>query len=503
MKLNIIRSKWTTILTVVLTLSGCTSDFDEINKNPNAPETVTPDLLLSGVERDLMKSVLDETWGIGNVVIQHTAKNQFVNEDRYLWGELNAVWNSVYDNLRDVQAMISLSEESGEMNYKGVALVLRAWMFSLATDCYGDIPYSEASQAKVGGIYYPKYDSQQEIYNGILADLEEANNLLKNVLNVKGDLIYGGDVAKWRKLANTLRVRYLMRISDRVDVGRTLQAIVSDPANFPIFEGTAADWNRDNAVYKYLANSPDQFPLFSARIGSFNEFRASKTMMDKLIGMDDQRYKVFFRPTPETEATATTDDDKYVGIPNGMDDVGALTYNGGPQFQSRIGTLYYELANTDAGLKVAKGVIMTFAELQFLLAEAREKGLITIGDAATYYVNGINASFSFYGLTPEPSYFTQPAVDYTGSSVEKLEKIGTQKWIAFYYQGLEAWFDWRRTGYPTLLPAVDNQNEDKIPVRFIYPIIEQSLNATSRSAAVGRQGADDINTRVWWDVNPN
>src|SRR3990170_2900461 len=139
--------------------------------------------------------------------------------------------------MRDVQAMISLSEANGELNYKGVALVMRAWMFYMATDCYGDIPYSEATQAKSDGIYYPKYDTQEEIYNGILSDLEEANTLLQDVLNVKGDLIYGGDVAKWRKLANSLRIRYLMRISDRVNVSSALEAIVNDPSNFPVFEG--------------------------------------------------------------------------------------------------------------------------------------------------------------------------------------------------------------------------------------------------------------------------
>lgn len=480
---------------------GCTSDFEEINKNPNNPEVVTPDLLLSGVQRDMIGTVLGEAWGIGNIVVQHTAKNQFVNEDRYLWGELNSIWNGVYDNMRDVQAMISLSETTNETNYKGVALIMRAWMFSLATDCYGDVPYSQAIKAKLDGIYYPVYDSQEDIYEGILADLEEANTLLKNALNVKGDLIYNGNVSKWRKLANSLRVRYLMRISDRVDVSADLQAIMSDPANNPVFEGSPGKWNEDNAVYTYLSNSPDQFPLYSTRIGSFNEFRASKTMMDKLVGLNDVRYKVFFRPTPETEATASTADDVYVGIPNGMDDVSALTYNGGPQFQSRIGILYYEQAVSEAGKAVAKGVIMTYAELQFILAEARERGLITVGDASAYYANGINASFSYYGLTMDGAYITQPDVAYSGTLAEKLEKIGTQKWISFYYQGMEAWFDWRRTGYPVLVASVDNQNEDRIPVRFIYPIIEQSLNASNRSSAVSRQGSDDINTKVWWDVD--
>lgn len=182
-----------------------------------------------------------------------------------------------------------------------------------------------------------------------------------------------------------------------------------------------------------------------------------------------------------------------------MADVEALEYNGGPEFQSRIGPLFFEQANTEHGIQVARGVIMTYAELQFLLAEAAEKSLIS-ENAETFYLNGINASFDFYGITPAPGYFNQADVAYTATQDQLLEKIGTQKWISLFFQGLEAWFDWKRTGYPVLTPAVDNQNNDMIPVRFIYPIIEQSLNAENRAAAVARQGADDLNSRVWWDV---
>src|SRR5688572_22460595 len=127
MKMNIIRSKWTAFLFTTAVMVGCTGDFEDINKNPNNPETVTPDLLLTGIERDMVGSVLGEAWGIGNIVIQHTAKNQFVNEDRYLWGELNSIWNAVYDNMRDVSVMIDMAEKDEDPNYKGVALVLRAW----------------------------------------------------------------------------------------------------------------------------------------------------------------------------------------------------------------------------------------------------------------------------------------------------------------------------------------------------------------------------------------
>jgi len=487
------RYCWLMFMSMIL---GCTGDFEEINTNPNSPVTTQPELILPRVQRDMMNTLVAETWSIGNTVVQHTAKNQFVNEDRYLWGELNSIWNEVYDNMRDINNILILAEENDLPNYRGVALILRSWMFSLATDAYGDIPYAEALNGKEG-IFFPTYDTQESIYDGILSDLEEANGLLNGASNISGDLIYGGNVENWRKLANSLRIRYLMRISDRRDVSAALISIVDNPDQYPLFTG-----NDDHAVYTYQSEAPNQFPLFTYRIGSFNEFRASKTLTDRLIATNDPRLFIFVRPTPATEATPNTSDDQYVGIPNGMADVEALTYNGGPEFQSRVGPLFFEQANTPLGIQIAKGVIMTYAELQFLLAEAAEKALIS-GDAATFYLNGINASFEFYGITPEPAYFSQGEIAYTGSEEELLEKIGTQKWISLYFQGLEGWFNWKRTGYPKLIPAVDNQNNNMIPVRFIYPIIEQSLNSENRAAAVSRQGTDDLNSRVWWDVNPN
>jgi Starch-binding associating with outer membrane len=480
--------KFLTVVGLTAAMTGCTKDFDEVNQNPNAPTAVNSGLLLPQIERDVINSVMGEAWGIGNIVIQHNAKNQFVNEDRYLWGEMNGIWNAVYDNMRDVNNIVTQSEANGENNYKGIALVLRCWMFSLATDLYGDVPYSEAISAKEGQ-NYPKYDAQEDIYNGILAELELANDLLGSTSEVvAGDIIYGGDVTKWKKLANSLRVRSLMRISRKRDVGADLREIMADPGKYPLFEG-----NNDNGVYTYLPTSPDQFPLYSSRIGSFNEFRASKTLMDTLKSIDDARMPIIFRPTPDTENSDTLD---YVGIPNGMNDVDALQYNGGPQFQSRIGIIYYEESITPEGLKVAKGIIMTYAELQFLLAEAAEKGLIT-GDSEVFYENGVTASFNYFGLDVSDGYFSQPETEFTGTQQEKLNKIGLQKWISLYYNGMEAWFDWRRTGIPYLKPAISNQNGDRIPVRFYYPISEEKLNGDSYKEAINRQGPNDINTKMW------
>ncbi|MCA0236850.1 MAG: SusD/RagB family nutrient-binding outer membrane lipoprotein [Bacteroidetes bacterium] len=486
--------KYTTLKSLLLCgmlafMAGCTKDFDDINTNPNAPTSVNSGLLLPQIQRDMIGSLLGETWGIGNIVIQHTAKNQFVNEDRYLWGEINGIWNAVYDNMRDVNNILIQSEDKNEKNYQGIALVMRAWMFSLATDAYGDIPYSEAIKAKEG-INYTKYDSQEDIYNGILNDLKEANNILGTTGEVvAGDIIYGGDVAKWKKLANSLRIRYLMRISGKRDVGPELREIVTNTTASPIFES-----NADNAVYTFKSTAPDQFPLYSSRIGSFNEFRASKTLLDTLVDLGDPRMPVFFRPTPSTEGSSSP---VYVGIPNGLNDVDALQYNGGPQFQSRIGSLFYENSISTQGLAIAKGVIMTYAELQFFLAEAAEKGLIG-SSAQAYYENGVNASFAFYGLTAPANYFALPDVAYAGTKEQKLHKIGFQKWVSLYFQGLEAWFDWRRTGIPALKPGPSNQNGDKIPVRFRYPIIEQSLNAEGYQGAISRQGPDDLNSKMWY-----
>lgn len=468
---------------------GCTKDFDEINTNPNAPTAVTPGLMLPQIQRDMMNSVLGEAWGIGNIVIQHTAKNQFVNEDRYLWGEMNGIWNSAYSNLRDLNNIILQSEANGENNVLGVALVMKSWIYTLATDAYGDIPYSEAIQAK-NGINYPAYDPQEQIYDGILADLKRANDLLGTTPEgVAGDLIYDGEASSWKKLANSLRIRALMRISTKRNVSAQLTEIISNPGQYPVFESVM-----DDAEYIFLSSSPDQFPQYTNRIGSFNEFRASKTLLDTLISLNDPRLEIYFRPTPATEGTANP---VYIGIPNGMDDVAALQYAGGPQNHSRIGALYFENAISAEGLGTAKGVIMTYSELQFLLAEAAEKGWIS-GQAETYYLEGIDAAFDFLNNLDVPSGYTdQQQIKYTGSSQEKLAKIGLQKWISFFYQGMEAWFDWRRTGIPALTPAVDNQNNNKIPVRYYYPIIEQALNGANRQAAVSRMGGDDINTRMW------
>jgi len=491
------------------TITSCTKDFRETNTNNNNPTSVTPDLLLSGVIRNMMNQQVSDAWGIGNLVAQYHAKIQFVNEDRYLWNEQNGVWSSVYGNNRNLQNILVAVEKDTKSPYLGVGLILKSWMFSLATDAYGDVPYKEAGKAKTDGAYLPAYDTQEEIYTGILADLKRANELLAtSSTNLQGDILFGGGVAsiiKWRKLANSLRLRLLMRISKKKNVNADMQVIVGDAANNPIFTG-----NADNAELKYFASAPNQFPLYGSRVGSFDEIRVSKTLSDRLTALGDTRLNIFGRPS---QSSVTGGTPKVEGIPNGLNDVAALNFNGGPQGVSRVGYTFACLVCNDPGQAVAdpsapRAILMNYAELQFILAEAREKGMITTGSAVEYYNNGIASNFNYWkALVPvqynvnvnmPADYLTKPAVVYAGTQAEKLSKIALQKWIALYFNGLEAWFDWRRTGMPEIIPGAGNLNGNKVPVRYIYPLSEQSLNGPNRQKAVAAQGGtDNLNTKMW------
>jgi hypothetical protein len=411
--------------------------------------------------------------------------------------------------MRNVQNMIDLASSNSpvQQNYLGVALILKSWLFSLATDSYGDIPYSEAIKAKTSGVYLPKYDTQEAIYNGLLADLKKANEILgTSNETIAGDILYNGSVIKWRRLANSLRLRLLMRLSKKRSVNADMQAIVGNLTQNPIMTS-----NDDNAELKYLADVPaNQWPLYSSRVGSFDEIRVGKTLSDRLRAINDPRLSVFGRPSQRSIAAGTP---VIEGVPNGLGDVAALNFNGGPQGVSRVGYSYACLVCNDNNQaaplpNVARGILMNYSELQFILAEASEKGMITSSTSTeTYYLNGVQSNFAYYAamvpaaygitVTPPATYYTQPAVAYVGTSTEKLGKIALQKWVSLFFTGLEAWFDWRRTGLPVIVPGVDNLNNNRVPVRFIYPLSEQALNKVNRDAAVARQGVDDINTLIW------
>ena len=219
---------------------------------------------------------------------------------------------------------------------------------------------------------------------------------------------------------------------------------------------------------------------------------------------------IFGRPTQKSVEDGSP---VISGVPNGLNDVDALAYNGGVQNVSRVGYTFACLVCNDVGQAppvpdAPKASLMTYPELQFILAEAREKNMITSGDAVDYYENGITANFEYWrsvvpvsynlDLDIPSGYLTQSGVIYAGTQQEKLEIIALQKWVSLYFNGLEGWYDWRRTGMPAVVPGPGNLNGNKVPIRYIYPVSEQVLNTANRAEAVQRQGnTDDLNTRMW------
>lgn len=263
-----------------------------------------------------------------------------------------------------------------------------------------------------------------------------------------------------------------MRISGAQNVAADLQDIVS---NREIFES-----NDDEAKLIYLDADPNANPIYEAIVfRSRFEYKVNETMVTKLNELNDPRLPVYAQENSDGE---------YRGKPSGINAVPSDEWN--YDNVSAVGEFYI-----DPNLP---GFFMSYSELQFLMAEARQKGLISTGTAAAYYYAGIEASFEFNGLADEyASYITENAVILSGTEASALKQIAEQNWLGLYCQGIESWTEWRRTGYP-VLPLPIEALTTKIPSRFNYPPIEQSVNSVNYAAAVAAQGADLLTTDIWW-----
>lgn len=461
---------------------GCTEGFEETNINPNQPEEVSADLLLSTVLSTIANRAVTSGWGNGNIVAQLTAKINFTGFDRYEWGSESGFWNESFGILSEIDIILqsARAEATKNSSYEGIALIMRSYVFSVITDNWGNVPFTEAIDG-ANGNFTPAYDDQELIYNGILSDLEAAELLLRAGDPVfGGDLIYNGDTEKWRKFANSLRLRYLMRISGKRDVSSQIQSIFDS--------GVFIATNEENALMVYPATTLiDSWPISRGRVGSFDEYRMSETVETILKQFGDNRLQKWFQPTDNP----TDDPDLFVGLPNGLSEDNASNFNGGASNVSRLRQSFF--FNSPNSVKAA---ILQTAEVHFIFAEAMQRGLIA-GDAELLYNEGIRLSFDYWDINQDmAAYLTQNGVAYDG----QLETIFTQKWLASFLVGLEAWYDYRRTGLPSfIVPGPDNVNDNRVPVRFLYPDSEQTLNSANFEAAVSKIGTNDINIKGWWE----
>lgn len=466
---------------VLFSITSCKKELERINQNPNAAQIAQPDYLLTAAT----KTAVDEYWNItrsanpSSLFVQHWAMIQYTDPDRYIFTNSNfqEFWTVEYSSIVNLDGIIKLADAQENPNYKGVALVLRSWAFSLLTDAFGDIPYSQS--ARIDQYLTPSYDAQKGVYLGLLDDLKNAQaDLDPNGKAISGDIIYNNNISLWKKFANSLRLRLALRIADREP--DTSKQVLADIQN----EGGAfISSNSEIAQLAYL-NSPNQNPI-SNYFDTRDDYRISKTIVDKLIQLNDPRLPVYAARTQDSTAG------DYVGLPNGLLVGDASNY--GFSKTSKPGAYFID--------PHAPAVIMSYSEVLFDRAEGAARGF-SDGDAATLYQQAIAASFNQYNISLSnadlDSYLNLPDVKYDANNFRK--SIGDQKWIALFGQGLEAYAEWRRLDYPQLQPAVAGALNGQFPLRFIYPGTEQSLNGNSYRQAVSHQGPDLLTTRLWFDI---
>ncbi|MDX2287170.1 MAG: SusD/RagB family nutrient-binding outer membrane lipoprotein [Bacteroidia bacterium] len=457
------------------------SDFGDMNKDPNNPSDPLPPALFSSAMRDIGSI---PTAFVGPLYAQQLSEKQYTEESRYRTINFDyAFWYTA--PLANLQKLIELntSEETkllasahgSNSNQIAVARILKAYVFLHLTDRWGNIPYFEA--LKGSDDFEPAFTSQEEVYNDLFKELKEAAAQIDGGAGVSGDLICGGDMAKWEKFANTLRMVMALRLT-KVNPTKGQAEF-----NAAVTDGVL-DSNDDNVYFQYLNDAANENP-WNTRFDTRLDYCVSNTLVNYMKPLADPRLEVYANPALGAG--------EIVGMPYGISnaDAGAVT-------NSSVSFLGAAMRTQDA-----PAYLVYYAQVLFSMAEAAKLGWIAGGDAQAeqFYKDAIKASWEQYGVfdqTAFDAFIAQPAVAYTPEAA--LEKILTQKWVASFLTGYEPWVEWRRTGFPALAPAPAPMNPSGlIPRRQAYPTWEATLNGTNYEANETAQGPDNQDTRSWWD----
>lgn len=467
------------ILTSLILFSQCNEDLTDLNIDPNNAVIVAPSTLLTTAQYNFYSSLQGTTinadWGL--LMVQQWAQNEYTEDSRYNQDItfFNGTWSGMYANvLKELDAaktLVANQDLSAAIiaNKNSILDVMSVQAYAFLTDGFNDIPYTEA----IAGLDLPTYDNQETVYKGILETLETAATSFSASAPSfsSGEIIYNGDVSKWQKLTHSLMLRYAMRIIDVDPV--TAERYINIAASNLITS------NNDNALFVFDASLARANPLFvnnTPQGGNRDDYSISEYLVTTLDNLDDPRLAEFANESSSGD---------IVGMPYGVDDNTATALNpttSRPNDQVRSATTPH--------------VVMSYAEVQFLLAEAYQRGVLS-GNAVTAYNNGVTASMNYWGITDNTAitnYLSNNA--YNASNWR--ESVGVQKWIALYMNGFEAWNEWRRLDYPQLsAPAQAVINT--IPVRFPYPLSETQTNSAKLDAVTVNPG--DLTSKVWWDVN--
>lgn len=489
---------------------SCGDNFGDINVDPNNPSVVPADYLFTAAQKSMADNVWDE-WQNGRVALlcaQYWSQNNYTDESRYTFreGTNNSYWSLFYattlKDLEEAKDLVQAGEDyalglPSALNKVAQVEILQCWLYQVMSDTWGPLPYSEALLGAENRA--PKYDSQQEIYLSLLSRLEKAIADIDDSAEGFGtaDVIYGGDLSKWKKFASSLILRVAMRMSDAD--GATAKTAVEGA-----YDGAFSD-NSDNAYFYYQEGQPNNNPLNQDRIERGNaDFCLSNILVDKALNSRND-------PRVTTMADPSVNGGVYIGRPYGQSSANAAAE--APEDYSQPSGAFavqegLAFKPTDVLAPTAPMTLMNYAEVCFILAEAKERNWNVSGTAEEWYNAGITASMNEWGITDAGAisdYLAQGNVDYATAPGDWKQKIGVQKWIALFMQGVQGWSEWRRLDFDLLEAPVDGATSDigtkPAPLRVTYPSNESTQNASGYATGVTHLGGPDkLTTRLWWDV---
>ena len=490
------------VMMVSMLFSSCTKDFQEINTDPNNTPNALPQQLLApalvgtlglnmlrnrNFNNELMQVTVDMGDGDGKVFryeYRSTTSDNLYNG-----------WYTELTNFKDIYKSAS-TELNYNRSYMAISLICQSWIYSLLTDTYGDVPYFQSNMAKDSGIYEPAFDAQKIIYQDIFSKLEEANTLLAVGTAITGssDPVFGGSISKWRKFGNSLYLRLLLRISGKAEVATESIAKIKEiidvkPSSYPIMAN-----NDESAILKWTGVAPYTSPLLTVREQDFRGPGIASFFIDNLVNWNDPRIDIPTYGTNGINRWAIAHyQGAYLGIPSG--------YAPGQDPQKK--SYFYSTTSTSTLMnEPLAGMMMNYAELKFILAEAAAKGWIN-GSAETFYNDGALNSIKLW-LPSWPvsivTFLTAADIEWDENATlnQKMQRIHLQKYYALFLTDLQQWFEYRRTGFPIIPKGPGLSNNGVMPARMAYPIYVQSANPTNYKAVVAVQGPDAISTQVWW-----
>ncbi len=466
--------RYTLLISLIILAGACRKDFEEINKNPNLINQISPGTLLNEVIYNVASNNIQNSYNVNSQLmqVQLNYPQYYGGVQRYEILENTGLsqWNSAYKWLKNVKEMLLSAEQNSAPNYKAIALTLQAWIYSNLIDSFGDVPFSEASRADEG-ILQPKYDDQKEIYTKLLSDLELANSLYDSKVGmVYGtDILFASNVKRWQKFTNSLYLRLLLRTSNTdPSVYAKMRGILDDPIKYPIIEN-----QEESVIFKVTGIAPNISP-WSRALDFSTQHAVGAYFIDLLNNLNDPRRPVYVNEAKEQESFIG-----YKGIPSGYDEQ-SFPYS--PSYMNNLQVTVPMIIP-----------ILTYAEICFIKAELAQKGYGN--NAELHFKNGIRAAIATWTAYPiTEDYFQNPLAGYDGT----LERIMLHKYLALYFTDYQQWAEQRRTGYPTLPKTTSMLNDGKMPARLMYPGIQKVYNPVHYNEAIKKMGTDDINKKIWW-----